>query len=379
MSPTNTHAPTITPTTTTTPATSMSLARLINRLVPTLALAKLLVALGFAVAIAITSTTPVRPETNPAENATTDINLATWDAWLVELRTEAASQGISQATITAALTDITPIKRVIELDRSQPEFTLTFADYIARVVPPERQAKARQRLTQHRPLLDEVGMAYGVQPRFIVALWGIETDFGRTQGTFQVIPALATLAHDGRRASYFRRELLDALHIIDQGHITAQAMLGSWAGAMGQSQFMPSTFRNYAEDYNQDGRRDIWTTQADVFASAANYLAGVGWRDDMTWGRKVLVPTSLDGGALHDAKTWKRLPEWAALGVVREDGSPLPTRALSARLVLPDYPDITPQSDAYLVYNNYEALLKWNRSNYFAIAVGTLADSMRRR
>ena len=298
--------------------------------------------------------------------------------WLAALRAEAASIGVSEATLDAALTGIKPIPRVIELDRNQPEFTLTFRQYLDRVVPQSRKDRARARFAENRELLTEVGEKYGVQPRFIVALWGIETDFGRVLGGFDVIPALATLAHDGRRSAFFRSELLDALVILDEGHIQADSMKGSWAGAMGQSQFLPSSFRSFAQDYDGDGRRDIWGTKADVFASAANYLSKSGWRGDLTWGREVRLPAT--GAAsrasaidLHESQDWKTLPEWDALGVRRADGAQLPDRAIKARLVLPGGAD----GPAYLVYANYEAILKWNRSNYFAIAVGTLADSMR--
>jgi membrane-bound lytic murein transglycosylase B len=303
---------------------------------------------------------------------------ASFDQWLTQLRKDALADGISDATLDAALKDVKLIERVIELDRSQPEFTLTFVQYLERVVPVSRQNKAKARFDEHRDLLKEIGQTYGVQPRFVVALWGIETDFGRVQGGFKVIPALVTLAYDGRRSEFFRKELMDALHIIEEGHISAEEMNGSWAGAMGQSQFMPSSFRQYAQDYDKDGHKDIWTTQSDVFASAANYLKSVGWQDDMTWGREVKLPSSGVASpdmamALHDNKTKKSLPEWTKLGMLSADGSALPTRPLQARLVLPDGAD----GPAYLVYANYEAILRWNRSNYFAIAVGTLADSMR--
>jgi len=301
-----------------------------------------------------------------------------FDDWLKDLRVEALDKGIRPATLDEALTGIQPIPRVIELDRKQPEFTLTFAQYLERVVPVSRQNKARDRFKTHKQLLDEIGKKYGVQPRFIVALWGIETDFGRVTGGFDVISALASLAYDGRRSAFFRKELFHALTIIDQGHVSADNMKGSWAGAMGQSQFMPSSFVQYAQDYDGDGRRDIWSTQADVFASAANYLKRVGWRDDITWGRQVQLPTSGKASrdnsmALHDNKIWKGLNDWATLGVTSFDGSALPSRDIQARLVMPDGKD----GPAYLAYKNFEAILKWNRSNYFAIAVGTLSDSMR--
>ena len=298
--------------------------------------------------------------------------------WLVELRQDARDAGISEATLDAALTGVQLIPRVIELDRKQPEFTLTFAQYLERVVPASRQQRARARYDTHRELLTEIGDKYGVQPRFIVALWGIETDFGRVLGGFDVIPALVSLSYDGRRSAFFRKELIAALKIIDEGHVTADNMKGSWAGAMGQSQFMPTSFRRFAEDYNGDGRRDIWSTQADVFASAANYLKRSGWRNDITWGREVRLPQTgiaSPGQAmkLHDDKTWKPLPEWAQLGLLNVGGDALPTRAICARLVLP----VGADGRAYLVYDNFEAILKWYRSNYFAIAVGTLSDSMR--
>ena len=298
--------------------------------------------------------------------------------WLAELRAEASAKGVSEVTLDAALTGIQPIPRVIELDRKQPEFTLTFGQYLDRVVPQSRKDRARARFNENRDLLLEVGEKYGVQPRFIVALWGIETDFGRVLGGFDVIPALATLAHDGRRSAFFRRELLDALFILDEGHTRADSMKGSWAGAMGQSQFMPSSFRRFAQDYDGDGRRDIWGTRADVFASAANYLKKSGWRDDITWGRAVRLAERGEASrgaamALHESKAWKSLPEWSRLGMLSGDGSALPTRDIKARLVMPGGAD----GPAYLVYANYEAILKWNRSNYFAVAVGTLADSLR--
>ena len=300
-------------------------------------------------------------------NADNHISFSDWQA---ELRTEALGKGISAKTFDAAFAGIAPIERVLELDRSQPEFTLTLETYLNKVVSATRVKKAREKLVEHRAILKEVSEKFGVQPRFIVALWGIETNFGQHTGGFSVIAALSTLAYDGRRSAYFRKELLNALQIIEEGHISAADMKGSWAGAMGQSQFMPSSFLNYAYDYNGDGRRDIWTTRHDVFASIANYLGSVGWRDDMTWGRQVRVPDGLDGNSLSEAKTRKNMEEWRALGLLNADGGPLPARNLTSRLVVPSRGDGT----AYLAYANYDNILKWNRSNYFAIAVGRLAD-----
>jgi membrane-bound lytic murein transglycosylase B len=289
--------------------------------------------------------------------------------WLTGLRAEAAARGIKQATLDAAFADVQPIPRVIELDRKQPEFTLTFPEYLDRVVPQSRVERGRALLREHAALLDAVAGKYGVQPRFIVALWGVESDFGRITGGFRVIAALATLAHDGRRSEFFRGELLNALQILDEGHIAPRDMVGSWAGAMGQSQFMPSSFLRFAQDYDGDGRRDIWTNQADIFASIANYLARSGWRADITWGRQVRLPQGFNA-KLIDLETRKPISAWQALGVRKPNGDALPTRDLAASIVRPD----KESSPVFMVYENFHTLLRWNRSTYFAAAVGTLAD-----
>jgi len=294
--------------------------------------------------------------------------------WLDGFKREATERGIKASTLEAAFAGIKPIPRVIELDRKQPEFSLTFRQYMDRVVPAARVAKGRQKLVENRAQLEKIGKQYGVQPNFLVAFWGIETDFGRVTGGFSVVPALATLAHDGRRSAYFRKELLNSLKILDEGHITAKNMVGSWAGAMGQCQFMPSSFLNFAVDQNGDGRKDIWTTKADVFGSAANYLSGSGWKYDQTWGRAIRLPENFDA-KLASLKIKKRLSEWQRLGVRRIDGSDLPTRDLSASIVFTEGPG----SEAYVVYDNYRAILKWNRSTFFAVAVGSLADRLKGR
>jgi membrane-bound lytic murein transglycosylase B len=320
---------------------------------------------------AATQQTPATPATeDPAAQ-----NLAAltpeFEAWLQGVRVEAAQKGLKQTTIDSALTGLTPIPRVIELDRKQPEFTMTLQEYMSRVVSPARIERGRQLLREHRALLAEVEAKYRVNPRFVVALWGIETDFGRLKGGFSVVQALATLAFDGRRSAYFRRELFDALTIIDQGHITATAMTGSWAGAMGQNQFMPSSFLRYAVDYDGDGRRDIWGNHADVFASTANYLRTVGWREDQTWGRPVKLPKGFDT-VLAKLEVQKPIAEWQALGVRRTDGTALPARNLSASIVFP----AGNGGPAYMIYENFRVILKWNRAQFFATAVGSLADQL---
>jgi membrane-bound lytic murein transglycosylase B len=202
-----------------------------------------------------------------------------------------------------------------------------------------------------------------------VALWGVESSYGSYDGDFPVIAALATLAHEGRRASFFRGELLKALQILERGDIAVGEMTGSWAGAMGQSQFMPSSYHAYAVDYDGDGHRDIWTSLPDVFASIANYLAKAGWNDRYTWGRQVNHPTGLNG-ELVGLEMAKPLPEWQALGVRRADGADLPPVALDASLLRTD----EGQGPSYLVYHNFRVLMAWNRSTYFALTVGELSD-----
>ena len=211
-------------------------------------------------------------------------------AWLEIFVAEAMTKGISKAVLDAAFQDTHPIPKIIEYDRAQPEFTLTLQQYLDRMIPPVIVKGARQRYGENRELLQEITRKYDVQSRFLVALWGIETRFGRFTGGYKVIDALATLAYDGRRGDFFRAQLLDALRILEDGHIEVENMKGSWAGAMGQAQFMPSTFAAYATDYEGDGRIDIWNSKGDVFASAANYLSQLDWRGDQTWGRKVTLP-----------------------------------------------------------------------------------------
>ncbi|WP_421189836.1 lytic murein transglycosylase [Aeromonas sanarellii] len=285
------------------------------------------------------------------------------------LKQEAVIAGIPAATVQAAFADVRLIEAAIRHDKNQPEFKLTLDTYIPRAVPEWKVKQANALYRQHLPLLTKIGREYGVQPRFIVALWGIETNFGKLTGNFPLISSLATLAWDGRREAFFKDQLLDALRILEQGHVSPAAFKGSWAGAMGQVQFMPSSFLAYAVDQDGDGRKDLWGNLADVFGSAANYLHRNGWREDETWGRRVRVPGDLDP-ALLGLETRKPLSAWQALGVRRLDGSPLPKADMQASLIRPD--DIHGRS--YLAYDNYRVLRHWNRSPYFVVAVGTLAD-----
>jgi len=293
-----------------------------------------------------------------------------FEHWLAELRAEAIAQGIAATTLDRALADMHPIPRVIELDRAQPESKRTFRQYLDSTVPAARVAAGRRLLTQHRELLNRIATEYGVPPGVIVALWGIESDFGRHQGSYGIVPALATLAYEGRRGDYFRGELLAALRILDEGQVSVDAFRGSWAGAMGQCQFMPSSFGNHAVDYDGDGKRDIWSSPPDVFASTANYLRQAGWEPHRTWGRVVLLPKGFDT-SLAGRESKRSLTEWQQLGVRRVGGGNLPEVAdVVAALILPDGPG----GPAYLVYKNFDVLMEWNRSTYFAAAVGILSD-----
>jgi membrane-bound lytic murein transglycosylase B len=292
-----------------------------------------------------------------------------FSVWLDGVRRDARAAGISQATIDSALTGLEPIERVLELDRKQPEFTQTLWSYLDRSVTPERIERARRMLAENSPLLDRVHARYGVQPRFLVAFWGLESNFGEHTGGYSVIQALATLAYDKRRAAFFRAQLMAALQIIDEGSITAADMRGSWAGAMGQLQFIPTTFVNYAVDFDGDNRRDIWKNLPDVFASAANFLGRIGWRGDETWGREVRLPADFNWESA-DLKTRKPIAEWQRLGVRRADGADLPAADLSGAIIAP----MGHSGPAFLVYRNFDAILTWNRSILYAVAVGHLAD-----
>lgn len=289
--------------------------------------------------------------------------------WLVALREEARGEGISGRTLQAALDDVSPVMRVIELDRRQPEFTQTFWTYLGQRVSQNRIERGRALLAEHRDLLDEVHAEYGVPPRYLIAFWGLETNFGDYLGSFRVIDALATLAYDRRRADFFRAQLLDALRIVDDGHIDADSMMGSWAGAMGHMQFIPSTFTGHAVDYTGNGRKDIWGSLPDAFASAANFLSNIGWESGQIWGREVVLPENFDL-TLATMSQRKALSDWADLGVRQSDGSPLPQADMEGSVILPQ----GHAGPAFLVYDNFRAIMRWNRSINYAVAVGHLAD-----
>ena len=224
------------------------------------------------------------------DDTTITVDRADFDRWLADFRKDARAEGISEATLDIAFKNTTPVVKVLEYDRSQPEFTRSFWNYLDRAISQDRIERGQRLLKKHAGLLAEIHRDYGVQPRFLVSFWGLETNFGDYTGGFPVIDALATLAYDPRRSDFFRKQLIHALQILDGGHISLSRMKGSWAGAMGQAQFMPATFARYAIDRDGDGKKDIWGSLPDMFASAANYLSQVGWNDSETWGREVRLP-----------------------------------------------------------------------------------------
>lgn len=309
--------------------------------------------------------------------------------FLSKLRQEAAGNGISEATIEAAFANITPpVKRVIKQDRSQPEKVQTYDDYLNARLSQWKRETGNKLMNEHRELLEEIGQHYGVQPRFIVAIWGMETNFGTYPIKEPMFNVLATLAYDNRRAAMFRSQFLTALEIVDSGFPSIDRMTSSWAGAMGQSQFMPDSYLKYAVDYDADGKRDIWDTEADVFASIANYFKARNWRDDQTWGREVRLPnggeTSLAGkqadGVTPDQACkryrslgiWRDLQDWQALGVRKQGGGDLPGRSIPAALVLADKGD----NKAYLVYRNFCSIMAYNPAFKYALSIGLLADQL---
>jgi membrane-bound lytic murein transglycosylase B len=317
----------------------------------------------------------VRQPQNTADSPQSSHSSSSFDSWLRHFKEDALAAGISEKTFDEAFAHTeAPLDRVIELDHKQPESTLTFERYLGNIVTSKRVEEGRKHMATNRTLLNKIGKKYGVQPRFIVALWSIETNYGKNTGGFAVTDALATLAWEGRRADFFRSELIDALKILQQEHMQPSELKGSWAGALGQCQFMPDSFLKYAVDYTHTGRRDIWGTKADVFASIANYLKSSGWDDSVGWGRPVKLPENFDR-KLAEITSEKSLKEWSNLGVRTETGGKLPAKNIKASLIFVGEGD---DAVPYIIYSNYKVLLKWNRSRFFATAVGTLSDKINR-
>ncbi|WP_416308106.1 lytic murein transglycosylase [Neptunicella sp. SCSIO 80796] len=297
-----------------------------------------------------------------------------FDEYVQSLKAEAIEKGFSQELIDMAFENVQFHQRSVKADKNQPEFKLTLDRYLSTRLPDWKVKQAIQKYQDNKVLLEQIADKYGVQARFIVALWGNESNFGKIMGNFPVISALTTMAYEGRREDMFKKQLFAALQILQEGHIEKDQFVGSWAGAMGQSQFMPTSFLSYAQDGDGDGKKNIWQNKADVFASIANYLKLEGWDNSQTWGRQVQIPSGFDLQlAGLETDKMKPLHEWQKLGVRRYDGSDLPTRNIPASLIVPD----DENGRIYLVYNNFHTLMHWNRSTYFGSAVGILADQIK--
>ncbi len=287
------------------------------------------------------------------------------------LRGEARRAGVSDRTLEAALSGLQPNPKVLELDRHQPEFTMTWDRYRATRLSDTRVTNGRAAYGQNSGTLRAVAQRFGVDPGVIVGIWGLETNYGGYTGGFGVVEALATLAWDGRRAAYFRSELISALKIVDHGDITVPRMTGSYAGAMGQPQFMPSSYPRYAVDFDGDGRRDIWDSRPDVLASIANYLAKSGWRTGEPWGQPVRLPAGFPY-AEAGRQNRRTLGEWMRAGVTRADGSAFSRSDVPGAVVLPDGAG----GEAFMTYANFGAIRRYNPSDYYALAVGLLGDAV---
>ena len=318
-----------------------------------------------------------------AQTSDAPANRPSFADFLAAVRAEALSRGIREEILDQALADIDePSAIVLERDRTQAETVLSLEQYIDRRVTPKVIATGREMMARHHDLLETIGHQYGVPPSIVVAIWGFESNFGRFSGVRPTITALATLAWDPRRSTLFRAELFDALAILNRGDIEFSKLRGSWAGAMGQVQFMPSSYLKFAEDFDGDGRRDIWSSQPDVLASIANYVHGHGWTAGASWGREVHLPKEAAGRiaahVAHRAGTCRAtrdmtvalpIKEWKTLGVRLPNGGAL----LAAD---PDASLVSGATRHFLVSRNYDALLDYNCSHSYAVSIGLLADQI---
>ncbi|MBV7314329.1 lytic murein transglycosylase [Shewanella sp. NIFS-20-20] len=288
---------------------------------------------------------------------------------LFRLQELARSEGLDEELIHQSLATSKFVPRVIELDRAQPEFSQTFGDYLNKRVTTKRIEQGRLLYKEHRALLDKLAQQYGIPPQYLLAFWGLETNFGSYKGKMPVLDSLATLACEPRRSSYFTQELMQALRIQQKFGIDNRQMVGSWAGAMGHTQFMPSAYLHYAKDGNGDGNINLWNSSDDALTSAAYFLQSLGWQRNQRWGREIKLPDNFDFQLLG-AKQRQPLSQWASLGVTQADGTPLAKVDMEAAIYLP----AGHQGPAFIAYDNFEVIQKWNRSIFYAIAVGHLAD-----
>lgn len=316
---------------------------------------------GGAIGLALLGTVLLAASPAPAQ--------AEFEQCVSRLEALAVERGIDAATAGRVLADVSPLERVIRADRSQPEFVQGFADYLNLRVTPERVAAGRAAYLEYRNFLRELTASSGVPGQYLVAFWGLESNYGRTLGNIPVFDSLTTLACDARRSGMFTAEVIDALRIVERGDAVPEQMVGSWAGAMGQTQFLPSAYLLHAVDGDRDGRADLWSSAEDALASAARYLASLGWVRQYRWGREVVFPEGFDY-ALTGPEHSRPLSEWRALGVRDVGGNLLPELDIDTGIVVP----AGSMGPAFAVYENFEVIMRWNRSEFFALAVGHLAD-----
>lgn len=294
---------------------------------------------------------------------------AKWDNYIYALRTEAITKGIRPEIVDEAFQGIKePHQEVLHFDRTQPEKRITYDQYRRSRASRDRIVIGRQEIKKNRELLDKIAAHYHVDPCFIASLWGLETSYGRYMGKFSVIQSLVTLSYENRRAAIFRKELFYALEMLNEGHTTMKELKGEWAGATGQPQFLPSTWHNYAVDFDGDGRKDIWKSKGDIFASIANYLKKLGWQENQPWTMEVNLPANFDR-ALLTTKTVNTVAQWEAMGVhfaQTENVDP----QLVASVIQPD------GAPAMMVFNNFRVIMKWNHSSYYAGTVGYMSKEI---
>lgn len=312
---------------------------------------------------------PMAPAPNSVD--TPVLPTQTFAEWQQGFRQQALRSGVDAQLFDRAFEGVTPDLSVIKADRSQPEFSRPVWEYLDGAISPTRVRRGQAMLDQYADVLTSIEQRYGVERQVLVAVWGMESSFGQIQGDKSVIRSLATLAYEGRRPEFAQSQLLAALQILQNGDIQPERMLGSWAGAMGQTQFIPTTYNSHAVDFDGDGRRDIWNSAADALASTAHYLQSSGWQSGQTWGLEVRLPDGFDY-ALADGSSRKPVSEWQRLGVTTMPGGAVPAGSenASAALLLPaGY-----RGPAFLVFDNFRAILKYNNSSSYALGVSLLAQ-----
>ncbi|MDC9714354.1 MAG: lytic murein transglycosylase [Gammaproteobacteria bacterium] len=307
---------------------------------------------------------------NTKDDTLSTENAQSFEAFLDDIRIKASAQGVSKATLDRAFIGLTPNPKVIKYDRNQAEFSLNFWRYINSRVSNNRLEKGKIKLKKNQTLLDIVYQQYGVPPSVLVAFWGLETNYGKHVGKMNLVRSLATLSFDLRRRAFFTRELLILLKLIDEGKLPYDVE-GSWAGAMGNTQFMPSNVAAYAIDADNNGELDLWGSKVDIFHSSSNFLKRIGWHRGEKWGREVIIPPDFDPISAT-LKIKKPIKKWQEMGVRNAQGGHLPTSSLKASLILP----MGFEGPAFLVYRNFHAILRWNRSLLYALSVGHLSDKL---